>query len=200
MRNWLIKHWKNILVFIGEFTTVLLLGLWVLPVWWYSLIIMGAFLIARGFLGKPKHYKSWYLCFVWSVALFLSLFGIARVDLTISLIITGFFALVLTDRFNIGDTFMFAWQHKERKHADAMEYVRRNDSSNPVIADMEKLIENQSDNGIKLVYKYIWKEGRTFTFIKDMLGVESREVSRLSDCVCMLYAKASARHLTEKDL
>jgi len=195
MRAWFKKYWKALLLFGIELTTIVAIGLWILPTWRYVAYILVFFLVVRNICGKTKHYKCPIRCFFASVILFVSLFAIAHIDITISLVVTAFFALVLTDRFNVSDTFLFAWS-KERKHAEVMNYIRNNDPNHPVIKELENLVNEQDDDSIKVVYKYIWREGRSFKMVQDVLDCDSYNVSRLSDNIAHLFAIATARHLT----
>ena len=197
MKKWFAKYWKSVLFNLGETAFIFLSGWWLLSSWEHAAIVMGSFLATKLILGKGLHYKNWKLCMIWSYIVFLSLFFVAKVNFPIALTLSVFCSIILTQHANIDEMYQFAWS-KERKHQEILDYVRRNDSNNPVIIELEKLINAHTDNGVKIVYKFIWLENQPFKVVQEMLDCDSYTVSRLSDVVANLFAKASVIELSKE--
>lgn len=65
------------------------------------LIIFGTFVLIRNISGEQLHYKDWYKCSIWSILIFTSFFVVAKTNIIVSLIITVFAAIILTQKGNI---------------------------------------------------------------------------------------------------
>lgn len=196
IKNWIKTYWKSILFNVFETAIIFFSGWWLLSSWEKALIIMLSFVMVKMILGRGLHYKSWVKCLFWSYAVLLVLFFVANVNFTISLLLSMFSAVILTNHCNINEVYQFGWQHRERKHWDVILYIRRNADS-PVVKELDKLVEEHSDKGVAVVYKYIWLENQTYQFCQEILNCESREISRLSDVVAMLFSRATVKHLND---
>ena len=123
-----------------------------------SLIIMFIFVITRMTFGKALHYKSPYRCFVMTLAIFLSLFIVFKVNIYLSILISIFDGYLLTGKANIED--MFMWNGKSSKYQDIIDFVRYNPDK---LTDFEDRLQKQ-DNLDYLIYKYRFKENLTFFY------------------------------------
>lgn len=136
------------------------------------LVIFGLFVTIRISLGGALHYKSPYKCAVWSLLMFLSLFVLTNVGLTVSIIMAIFCAFVLTTRGNIDDGLM--WKGKETKYKDIEEYIKYNSMETKLIEYEKKLKEK--DNLTYLIYKYRFKDKMTFSQISERLDLENPRI------------------------
>lgn len=64
-------------------------------------LIFMSFVLIRTILGGQLHYKDWYKCSIWSILVFMSFFLLAKVNITISLILVIFSGMILTTKGNI---------------------------------------------------------------------------------------------------
>lgn len=136
------------------------------------LVIFGLFVTIRISLGGALHYKSPYKCAVWSLLMFLSLFVLTNVGLTVSIIMAIFCAFVLTTKGNIDDALM--WKGKETKYKDIEEYIKYNSMETKLIEYENKL--RDKDNLTYLIYKYRFKDKMTFSQISERLDLENPRI------------------------
>ena len=54
----------------------------------------------------PKHYKAWQQCLIWTLVIFLCLFVIARVDITVGIMCSIFTAYILSGKADIKDMYI----------------------------------------------------------------------------------------------
>lgn len=131
------------------------------------LIIFCLFVIIRMSLGDAMHYKDWYKCMIWSTLVFLSLFVLAKSGIILSIIMTVFCAYILTGKGNINDTFL--WKGKDTKYEDIVEFIKYNAYDDKLL-EFESKIKEQ-DKFTFLIYKYRFKENKTFSEICDLLDI-----------------------------
>lgn len=145
----------------------------------YSLIIMFIFVITRMTFGKALHYKSPYRCFVMTLAIFLSLFIVFKVNIYLSIVISIFDGYLLTGKANIED--MFMWNGKSSKYQDIIDFVRYNPDK---LTDFEDRLQKQ-DNLDYLIYKYRFKENLTFDKISKLLDLDTPRISEKQDKIAL---------------
>ena len=136
------------------------------------LAIFGIFVMIRISLGGALHYKSPYKCAIWSLLMFLSLFGLTNAGFGVSLVMAIFCAFILTTRGDYKDGLM--WKGKDTKYADIEEYIKYNSMETKLIEYEEKL-RNQ-DNLTYLIYKYRFKDKMTFSQISERLDLENPRI------------------------
>lgn len=136
------------------------------------LIILAVFVMIRISLGGALHYKSPYKCAIWSLLVFLSLFGLTNAGFGVSLVMAIFCAFILTTRGDYKDGLM--WKGKDTKYADIEEYIKYNSMETKLIEYEEKL-RNQ-DNLTYLIYKYRFKDKMTFSQISERLDLENPRI------------------------
>ena len=145
----------------------------------YSLVIMFVFIITRMTFGKALHYKSPYRCFVMTLAIFLSLFIVFKVNIYLSIVIAIFDGYLLTGKANIED--MFMWNGKTSKYQDIIDFVKYNPDK---MVDFEDRLEKQ-DNLDYLIYKYRFKENLTFDKISQLLDLDTPRISERQDKIAL---------------
>lgn len=136
-------------------------------------IIFGLFITVRISLGGAMHYKSPYKCAIWSLLMFLSLFVLTNVGLTVSIIMAVFCAFVLTTRGDINDALM--WKGNNTKYTDIEEYIKYNSMQTKLIEYEEKL--KNKDNLAFLIYKYRFKDKMSFSKISERLDLENPRIA-----------------------
>lgn len=152
------------------------------------IIIMGIFFVSRLLYGKPKHYNKWYRCCIWSCLVFTSLFAISDLDILAILILTTFTALISSGKADIGDVYM--WKGKESKYQDIIDYIKYNPFANDLLDFERKLKEN--DNMLYMLYKYRFKDNKTFSEISELLYIETNRITELLDKIAFamrMYCK-----------
>lgn len=152
------------------------------------IIIMGVFFVSRLLYGKPKHYNKWYRCCIWSCLVFTSLFAISDLDILAILILTTFTALISSGKADIGDVYM--WKGKESKYQDIIDYIKYNPFANDLLDFERKLKEN--DNMLYMLYKYRFKDNKTFSEISELLYIETNRITELLDKIAFamrMYCK-----------
>lgn len=141
----------------------------------FILIVMLTFMISRGCFGKALHFKTWYRCLVWSLCILLSLFVILKIDLVLSILFTIFSALIMTGKGNIKDIYLWDNEkNKSSKYRDVEEYIKYNEFSDELQDFEQRLIKN--DNLLYLIYKYRFKDNKTFKDISELLQMENPRI------------------------
>lgn len=98
------------------------------------LIIFFTFQISRAYFKSPKHYKAWQKCLIWTLTIFLSLFVVARVDVSVGVMCAIFTSYILSGKSDIND--MYMWSGKVSKYDDLRDFVGIS-PNNPIILDYE---------------------------------------------------------------
>lgn len=140
----------------------------------YIIIVMLSFMISRGCFGHPIHFKDWYRCLVWSLLILLTLFVLLKVDFIVSLLFTIFSAFIMTGKSNIKDMYLWAGKDEPSKYQDIADYVKYHEFDDKLI-EFEAKVKN-SDPVEYLLYKYRFKEGKTFSEISTLLKMENPRI------------------------
>ena len=98
------------------------------------LIIFLTFQIGRAYFKLPKHYKAWQKCLIWTLTIFLSLFVVARVDVSVGVMCAIFTSYILSGKSDIND--MYMWSGRTSKYDDLRDFVGIS-PNNPIILDYE---------------------------------------------------------------
>lgn len=172
--KWLKKNWQSLLFNINETVVIFLLGLALNIKIPYILIIMLIFLISRGFFGKALHFKTWYRCLTWSTLIMLSLFVAFKQDILMSFLFATFSALIMTGKANLKDMYLWSSKNANSKYQDIINYIKINKTNNNLI-EFENKIEARG--GVDyLIYKYKFKEGKTFKEMNKLLNMENPRI------------------------
>ena len=173
--NWIKANWGSLVFNISETIVIILFGFALkLPIN-HILYIMLTFMISRGFFGKALHFKTWYRCLIWSSLIMLSLFVLLKVDLIISILFAIFSAFLMTGKSNIKD--MYLWKNEASstsKYQDIIDYIKYNGLNNKLMEFEDKL--KAKDNLEYLVYKYKFKDNKTFREISELLDLENPRI------------------------
>lgn len=144
----------------------------------YVIIVMLSFMISRGCFGQALHFKTWYRCLVWSSLILLSLFLILKVDLIISVLFTIFSAFIMTGKSNINDIYLWKATN-ESKYTDIEEYIKYHEYDDELIEFEEKV--KRRDNKLYLLYKYRFKEHKSFSKISELLDIPTNRITEELD-------------------
>lgn len=168
------KFLPTIIFNIAETGVIILIGMLLNVPITYIILILVIFLVTRGLLGKAIHFKTWYRCMIWSLLLMLSLFELFKVDLAICITFAIFTAYILTGKANIND--MYLWKNSDdpSKYQDIIEYVKYN-SLDDKLLEFEDKIRNR-DKLEYLIYKYKFKENKTFNEMSELLDNMSNPI------------------------
>ena len=98
------------------------------------LIIFFTFQIGRSYFKLPKHYKAWQKCLIWTLTIFLSLFVVARVDVSVGIMCAVFTSYILSGKSDINDIYM--WSGRVSKYDALRDFVGIS-PNNPIILDYE---------------------------------------------------------------
>ncbi len=169
---------RSIIFNIAETALILLSGLALNLDIRYIVMVMLVFMISRGFFGKVLHFKTWYRCLIWSLLILTSLFVILKIDLVISILFAIFSAFIMTGRSNINDIYLWNNHGEPSKYQDIIDFIKYNELNDKLI-EFEKKIKSR-DNLDYLIYKYRFKDGKTFGEMSELLDMDGpRIVERL---------------------
>lgn len=158
--------WFSLLFNIVETIVIFMIGL-ILKLNWNEIIaLMVIFFLTRLLCGKPKHYSTWYRCFVWSALVFTSLFALTDLHIFAILLLTVFTGYIATGRADINE--MYMWKGKCTKNKDIEDYIKYHPLESKLLEFENKL--KQQDDLLFLIYKYRYKENKSFGEISQLLG------------------------------
>lgn len=177
-----IRNFISTLIFnVAETALIFLIGLLLkLPIE-HILTIMFTFMVSRGFFGKVLHFKSWYRCLIWSLLIMLSLFLILKVDLIVSILFAIFSAFIMTGKSNIKDMYLWNNHNEPSKYQDIMDFIKYNPMDDKLLLFEKKLKE--MDSVEYLIYKYRFKENKTFKEISELLDMDGPRIVEKLDKV-----------------
>ena len=138
------------------------------------IIIMLTFIISRCFFGQPLHFKTWYRCLIWSSLIMLSLFVLFRVDLVVSVMFAVFAGYIMTGKSNIQDIYLWKNDKEPSKYEDIMEYIKYNSLSDVLLEFENKM--RKTDSLDYLIYKYRFKDNKTFSEISELLDMDTPRI------------------------
>lgn len=167
---------QTIIFNLAETALILLSGLALHLELKYIVIAMLVFMISRCFFGKPLHFKSWYRCLIWSLLILTSIFVILKVDLVISILFAIFSAFIMTGRSNINDMYLWKNNGEPSIYQDILDYVKYHELDDKLIEFERKLKER--DTVEYLIYKYRFKEQKTFKEISELLDMDGPRIAQ----------------------
>jgi hypothetical protein len=146
------------------------------------IMFMVTFFLARMIIGNPKHYNKAYKCAIWSMLVFLSLYSLSSLDLIVIILLTVFTGYISTDKANIND--MFMWKGKNTKNKDIEDYIKYHSLDDNLLEFERKL--KQQDNVLFLIYKYRYKESKSFAEISKLLeDMPTCDISNKLDSIAL---------------
>lgn len=120
----------------------------------------------------------------------LSLFVLLKVDLIISILFAIFSAFIMTGKSNIKDMYMWNNCGEPSKYADIVEFIKYHSFDDDLIEFENKL--KSMDTVEYLVYKYRFKDGKTFSEISELLDLDNPRIVEKLDKVAFairIYCK-----------
>ena len=140
----------------------------------YIILVMLTFMIARGLFGKSLHFKAWYRCLVWSALIMLSLFVLLKVDLVVSITFAIFAAFIMTGKSNIYDMYLWKNYDEPSKYQDIIDYIKYNELDDKLLEFESKI--KRRNNLEYLIYKYRFKDGKTFNEMSELLDMDNPRI------------------------
>ena len=172
---------RTVIFNIAETVLILLIGLWLqLPIG-NIVMVMLTFMIVRGCFGIPLHFKTWYRCLIWSSLILLSLFVLLKVDLVVSILFAVFSAFIMTGKSNIKDMYLWNNHNEPSKYQDIIDFIKYNPLDDKLISFEKKL--KDIDSVEYLIYKYRFKDGKTFKEISELLDMDGPRIVEKLDKV-----------------
>lgn len=165
---------RSIIFNVAETALILLSGLALKLELRYIVMVMLVFMISRGFFGKSLHFKTWYRCLIWSLLILTSIFVILKVDIIISVLFAIFSAFIMTGRSNINDMYLWKNNGEPSKYEDIIEFIKYHELDDKLI-EFEDKIKNRN-NLEYLIYKYRFKENKTFGEISELLDIDNPRI------------------------
>ena len=173
------KFWVSLFFNILETIIVYMIGL-IFKVSHNEIIVMMiTFFFTRLLCGKPKHFATWYRCFVWSLLVSTSLFALTDLHIFVILLLSAFTGYLSTGKADIND--MYMWKGRSSNYQDIDDYIKYNPMSDELLEFEKKLKER--DNLLYLLYKYRFKENLTHAQIAEKTDLETPRVSEKIDKV-----------------
>ena len=171
------KFWVSLFFNILETIIIYMIGLIFKVSHNEIIVIMITFFFTRLLCGKPKHFATWYRCFVWSLLVSTSLFALTDLHIFVILLLSAFTGYLSTGKADIND--MYMWKGKSSKNKDVEEYIKYHPLDDKLLEFENKL--KQQDNLSYLLYKYRYKENLSFTEIADKIDLDTPRVSEQID-------------------
>lgn len=168
----IIRMLPSIILNIIEFLIVILIGkLLGLDIGKIMILIL-LFAVVRMQIKGAIHYKDWRRCLIMTSLFFLSLFIVERVDFLLALLITIFEALILTEKGNINDIFM--WGGNSLNNT-VFAWVKFNQDNDKLIKYEERLKE--SDKQKYFIFKYRFREFKSYNQIANLMDMDAQRIS-----------------------
>ena len=148
-----------------------------------TLLVLLTFQICRLHFGLPKHYKDWQRCLIWTLMIFMSLFLLVRVDISISILSTIFASYILSGKGDIVDIYMWS-KGKTSKYEKLDQYILYNGLSKELREIEEGL--KAFDTQMYLLYLRRFKEHCTFEEMSEEFGLDNPRINELLDKIYTL--------------
>lgn len=170
------------------------------------LFIMVTFMLVRKDAEKPCHYKSLIKCVIFTLLIFVFLFLVAKINFTVSLVITVVAANMLTEKGDIRDTFEHFNRGKEKKYIYIEKYIE-NHKESIEIKEFEKMLKEISykyKDKYKVnfyeIYRLKFYDGKSQDKIIEESDLKSRhEVINVLDMIAaMFYSYMNLKNLDEE--
>ncbi len=104
----------------------------------------------------------------------LSLFVLLKVDLTISITFAVFAAFIMTGRSNVTEWYLWKSHDEPSKYQDIIEYIKYNELDDTLL-EFERKVKERS-NLEYLIYKYKFKEDKTFVEMSELLDMDNPRI------------------------
>ena len=131
------------------------------------------FAILRMMTKSAIHYKDWKLCIVWSTLQMFSLFLASKTNLTVSIIVTSFAAIILSGKGDYHDIFMWGGN---RLNKEVFNWVKFN-QDNEKLMKYEKKLKDQNERQKYFIFKYRFREFKSYNQIAELMEMDVQRVS-----------------------
>ena len=145
-----------------------------------NILITSTFCIVKLiFVKNGKHYKKWWQCIVWSTLTFLSLYLLSSLDIFSIILLTIFTALLTTNYTNIPEILQWKKKSEPSKYQDIIDYIKYNPLNDNLLEFEKKL--KADDKLLYMIYKYKFKDNKSFGDISDLLDIETNRITENLD-------------------
>lgn len=139
------------------------------------ILVIVIFNLLRNLSKTPAHYKSWILCFIWTVTFYVGLFYLSTLNFKVMIICTIFYAIVLTNKGDliksIKNSGMWGGNVLNKEVLDWVKYNQENEK----ICKYEK--ELYKNDKIKYyIFKYRFREFKSYDKIADLMDMDKQRV------------------------
>ena len=104
----------------------------------------------------------------------LSLFVILKLDLILCILFTIFSAFIMTGKSNINDMYLWKSTGEESKYQDIIDFIKYNEFDTKLLEFEDKI--KKKNNLEYLIYKYKFKEGKTFAEMSELLEMDNPRI------------------------
>lgn len=104
----------------------------------------------------------------------LSLFLILKVDLILSILFAVYSAFIMTGRSNIVDMYLWKNSDEPSKYQDIINFIKYNELDDKLLEFERKIKER--NNLEYLIYKYKFKDGKTFSEMSELLDMDNPRI------------------------
>lgn len=165
-------------------TVLLILGAYFLKIGLINTcLVFLTFQISRAYFKLPKHYKDWKQCLIWTLLIFLTLFIVARVDITVGILTTVFTAYILSGKADLKD--MYLWNSgKSSKYSKLDDYIKFN-GLNKDLLEMEDNLKRY-DAKLYMIYLRRFRENRSFEEMREEFDMDNPRINEAIDKVYTL--------------
>lgn len=137
------------------------------------LLVMVIFLLTRATIGKALHFCTWYRCLIWSLLILSTLFGVVKLELPQSILLSIYAGFLLTGRANIKD--MYLWGGNDLNQR-VFEWVKFNLNKNCDLLKYEEQLK-EKDSRKYYIFVYRFREFKTYREISEIMGIAERRVT-----------------------
>ena len=191
----LVKNWRSFLFNLSELVLILISGYFLGLSTIEIVIVVLLFCSVRMITKSAMHYKSWKKCLCWSLLLVTSLFILVKVNILIAIIMTIFSALIISEKGNINDCFMYQDKKEEGKYRELKQYVEKNKNTEEIkeFEDELKRFSNKYSDRYKInlytIYKLIFYEKNSYEVVKKKLNLrdDNHLITNALDMIFISY-------------
>lgn len=164
-------------------TLLLIVGAYLLKIGLINTcLVFLTFQISRAYFQLPKHYKSWKQCLIWTLIIFITLFIVARVDISVGILSSVFTAYILSGNADIKDMYMWKPQN-ESVHQPLIDYLKYNAICDDYLR-AEELLKQKVDTKTYLIYKRKFIDGYSYERICEEFDMSN---PRIKECLDKCY-------------
>ena len=173
MKKKILYYLPSIIFNVAETLAIILIGVLLLKLDILDVIvIILVFAIIRMLTRSAMHYKSWKLCLIWSCMQISFLFLTAKVSFAIGITSTIFAAIILSDKGNISDMFMWGGNTLNNEVFNWVKFNQNNEKLIKYENDLDK-----TDRRKYFIFRYRFREFRSYNEIAKLMGLPTQRIS-----------------------